>query len=241
MNYRKVYDTLMARAIGRQLDEYSEQHHIVPRCMGGGNGANVVRLTYREHFLAHWLLTKFTAGDDRTKMLWALHYMTRGRKGRKIISSWQYAIARRAAVKADKSKSFIAKQQKGKIISAKIRSKVSASIKRWWANPETQKKMNGKICSLEKRAKISAAHKGRIFSAETRVKMSDAARRRKQIIQSPEWRAKIAAAHRGMIRSLEARAKMRAAKLGSTHSAETIAKMRAIKRRRNYLGQFESL
>lgn len=32
-------------------------HHIVPKCMGGGNdNSNLIKLTYREHYLAHCLL-----------------------------------------------------------------------------------------------------------------------------------------------------------------------------------------
>ena len=36
---------------------YTEVHHIIPRYMGGGNSdENLVRLTYRQHILAHLLL-----------------------------------------------------------------------------------------------------------------------------------------------------------------------------------------
>jgi len=38
---------------------YSEMHHIIPRCIGGNDLLeNLVKLTAREHFLAHWLLWK---------------------------------------------------------------------------------------------------------------------------------------------------------------------------------------
>ena len=43
----------------RILNGYTEKHHILPVCMGGSNvKANLVRLTAREHFIAHWLLYK---------------------------------------------------------------------------------------------------------------------------------------------------------------------------------------
>lgn len=38
---------------------YTENHHIIPRCMKGKDDeSNMIRLTLREHFLAHWLLWK---------------------------------------------------------------------------------------------------------------------------------------------------------------------------------------
>jgi len=43
----------------RILPEYTETHHIKPRCRNGTNDKdNLIELTLREHFLAHWLLWK---------------------------------------------------------------------------------------------------------------------------------------------------------------------------------------
>lgn len=42
-------------------DCYTENHHILPRSLGGSNlKSNLIRLSARKHFLAHYLLTKFT-------------------------------------------------------------------------------------------------------------------------------------------------------------------------------------
>ena len=59
MNYRKHYDLLIDKARKRDKNslKYSENHHIIPRSEGGlDNKENMVSLTAREHFLAHWLL-----------------------------------------------------------------------------------------------------------------------------------------------------------------------------------------
>lgn len=59
MNYQKIYDDLIdSRRIREcQSDTYYEKHHIVMKSMGGTNdSSNIVSLTAREHFLAHWLL-----------------------------------------------------------------------------------------------------------------------------------------------------------------------------------------
>lgn len=57
MNYQKIYDQIIDRAKERKLEGYKEKHHIIPKCMGGGNEReNLVELTAREHFICHWLL-----------------------------------------------------------------------------------------------------------------------------------------------------------------------------------------
>lgn len=57
MNYAAHYDRLINRARNRTLNGYVERHHVHPKCMGGGDEiGNIVRLTGREHWLAHKLL-----------------------------------------------------------------------------------------------------------------------------------------------------------------------------------------
>jgi hypothetical protein len=64
MNYLKIYDQLIERAKKRINDGYIEKHHIVPKCKGGTDAAeNLVELTAREHFLAHWLLYRIYPED----------------------------------------------------------------------------------------------------------------------------------------------------------------------------------
>lgn len=43
-----------------------EKHHIIPRCLGG---EEVVMLTFKEHYVAHHLLTKFTKSTTKAKMM----------------------------------------------------------------------------------------------------------------------------------------------------------------------------
>lgn len=59
MNYEKLYNNLIDNAKNRQINlEYYEIHHIIPRCMNGPDDAdNLVKLTLREHYICHKLLT----------------------------------------------------------------------------------------------------------------------------------------------------------------------------------------
>lgn len=65
MNYKAIYDRLIARARIRaeKQGECYERHHVVPRCLSGGDEPqNLVLLTPEEHYLAHQLLTKIHPG-----------------------------------------------------------------------------------------------------------------------------------------------------------------------------------
>ena len=68
MNYRKIYFQLIERAkTHSNLSGYTEIHHVIPKSLGGTDlKSNLVKLTAREHFIAHWLLTKVY---DRSKLL----------------------------------------------------------------------------------------------------------------------------------------------------------------------------
>lgn len=59
MNYQKIYDSLVERRKASPFIGYTENHHIIPRCIGGSDDKdNLVALSGREHFIAHRLLTK---------------------------------------------------------------------------------------------------------------------------------------------------------------------------------------
>jgi len=76
MNYKRLYNSIVTTAQLQERECYTETHHIVPSSMGGSNDvSNLVRLTPREHFICHWLLTKFTTGINKRKMIKALSFM----------------------------------------------------------------------------------------------------------------------------------------------------------------------
>lgn len=99
MNYQKIYDDLMISRLemkserykARKQGVYFEGHHRIPKHLGGTgtsksglNNDNIVLLTAREHFLAHWMLWRIH--QDRPSAL-AFHMMTRINKNQNRISS----------------------------------------------------------------------------------------------------------------------------------------------------------
>jgi len=77
MNYVKHYSYLIERSKDRKISSYVELHHIVPKCLGGNDDpSNLVKLTAREHYIAHVLLAKIHGGT-----LWhAVNLMGRQKK-----------------------------------------------------------------------------------------------------------------------------------------------------------------
>ena len=91
--YRRWYYEIIkhAQSLNRikSKSTYYEQHHIIPKSANGTNSKdNLVLLTPREHFICHWLLIKFTSGNVKIKMMYALSFFTT-----RNINSRQYAIS----------------------------------------------------------------------------------------------------------------------------------------------------
>jgi len=194
MNHKKVYDSLIEKAKNRHLDEYCEQHHIIPRCMGGTDDkCNLVNLTAREHFLAHYLLAKMHGGDNWKPLLYwkeqnSRLYEIARKEVKKFMSSkdpWnkgltggKWSDARREAQKhvvhKGLSKETKAKMRKPKTAehAEKIRlAKLNQSEETKVKNSFKQKLRTTSAQTKEKQ-RLSAL--GRKHSAETRDRMRKA-------------------------------------------------------------------
>jgi hypothetical protein len=61
MNYKRLYKNIIEKYgyDKKPKDSYSENHHIIPRCIGGTDDKeNLIYLDARCHLLAHWLLVR---------------------------------------------------------------------------------------------------------------------------------------------------------------------------------------
>ena len=96
MNYQIIYDQIIDRAKNRKKpDCYCELHHIIPKSLGGSNDKeNLVYLTAREHFIAHWLLKNI---HKNKQMIYAFFSMTKPvGNGRTRYTSHSFKYAREA-------------------------------------------------------------------------------------------------------------------------------------------------
>jgi len=92
MNYQSHYDALVSRAKSRTLttEEYTERHHIIPRCMGGNDHMdNLVELLPEEHLIAHLLLVKIH--PENNKLVYAAHGMRNGFNNVNRVNNKKYA------------------------------------------------------------------------------------------------------------------------------------------------------
>jgi hypothetical protein len=92
MNYQRIHDAIIDRARNRKLQGYHEQHHVIPRCLGGTDDkSNLVELTAREHFIVHKLLCEIYPNND--KLFYAYYAM--GRLGVNTTGKRDYIISSR--------------------------------------------------------------------------------------------------------------------------------------------------
>lgn len=186
--YSKYYFSIISKAKSRTLspETYVERHHIIPKSLGGNNStSNLIKLTAREHFICHWLLTKMTSGDSRIKMVYALHRMqSSNTKHRGYITSITSRVFEKNRIEHSK---FISSMNKGRVCSVETKQKLSIALKGKNVGrkcPEHQKQRlrevnTGKKCkpfTEEHKHKLSIAAKSRIRAPRTeeqKQKMSE--------------------------------------------------------------------
>ena len=166
------------------LSGYTERHHIIPRSLGGSNQKeNIIKLSVRQHFVCHLLLTKMLiCSKSRGKMCWALKCMLRVRTvdGHRYIpkSSKIFELTRRAhtgILRSDEAKQKLSNARKGKTFSPhsiETRNKIGAS-------------QRGKIVQKDTREKLSAAllgkptwMKGKTHTVDSKIRMSESQKKR---------------------------------------------------------------
>lgn len=105
--YRSIVENSVER--NKNISSYTENHHILPKSIFPEFGNlrnhkwNRSKLTFREHFLAHWLLSKCMVQiKHREQMFSAISKMNCSSKDHnRIVSSWQYEIVKRASSDAN--------------------------------------------------------------------------------------------------------------------------------------------
>jgi hypothetical protein len=176
--YTRWYNKIVENANLRTIQNgYTENHHIIPRSFGGNDEpTNLVKLTAKEHFICHLLLTKMTTGNDRYKMIYALHMLSNVQnigEGRYKPSSRLYEYARKLFI--DSMDSIWTPEKRAK------QSKTISNIMKTTLTQLTPEEMSARMknsCSSaeswtdSRRKKISTALTGKVLSEATKIKMS---------------------------------------------------------------------
>ena len=204
--YHKWYDQLIDRARTRTLTGYVERHHIVPKSLGGTNEkSNLVRLTAREHLVAHMLLVKFVENPDPMwRALWCMANMGETKLTGKL---YEQARIKLSAIQKGRPSPL-----KGKTMSEETKKRMSASRKlRAPHSEETKKRMSaaqkGRPSLFKGRP---SPLKGKPRTEETKKRMSAAQKGR--LPPTEETREKMRQAHTGKMHSNETRQRMSASR-----------------------------
>lgn len=170
--YSKWYFNIIEKRRTFSYDGYTEKHHIIPRCLGGTDIQNTVRLTAKEHFVCHHLLTKMMTGKDWFNVVFAFNFMrvkSSNHQRNFLISSRTYKTIKEMLSKT------MSENRRGKLHSEESKKKMSL-IKLQMSN-ETKKKMSiaqtGKIIPESVKKKISASTLGRQLEEDHCLKISD--------------------------------------------------------------------
>jgi hypothetical protein len=90
--YNRFIESRLNRTI--QDNAIMEVHHIIPKCAGGDDSPNnLIKITVREHFIAHWMLSKVGVDEVWYKLRFAFGFMSVSSKSnsyRKFLTSKQF-------------------------------------------------------------------------------------------------------------------------------------------------------
>lgn len=198
------YTQFIGSLHGQSVDGYAEVHHIVPRSLGGSNDAdNLIRLTARQHFVAHWMLARALGGSAARAFFMMSNF---GRYGQ--VNSTTYAIARQEyaeqvsqQLKGKPSQCPFSEETKQKMREAKLGRSLREETKQ-----KLRIAMLGQKRGPEFAAKVSEAKRGRsngrsghVMSAQTKQRIGDAQRGALNHMtgrkHSPETKEKMRIAH----------------------------------------------
>ena len=137
------------------IDGYYEEHHIIPKAFDGSDRKeNLIKLTARQHFVAHWILARALGGPASRAFFMMSNF---GKYGK--VNSVVYDKARKEYAK------LVSLQMKNNPINYEFtvehRAKLSSAKK-------------GTTLSIETRQKISDRQIGRKLTKETKQKISQA-------------------------------------------------------------------
>jgi hypothetical protein len=208
MNYIRIYNSIIERAKTRILPGYFEQHHILPKCLGGTNEqTNLVKLTPEEHYVVHQLLIKIYPYNHKlvfaaVRMLFhnsnnRINNKLYGWLKRKHQNIWRYN-----AIKMwDERKEQIIKNMKISFNKPEQIEQRSKAMKKVWSNAPEERK--DQIRRLQVKATELAAKKNKELWKDPafREKMKyrnhgNNSKKLKEKWADPIWREKMLAARK---------------------------------------------
>lgn len=194
------YQRFIGSLRGQSVDGYAEVHHIVPRSLGGSDDVeNLIRLTARQHYIAHWMLARALGGSASRAFFMMSNF---GKYGQ--VNSTTYEIAR---------------QEYAMLAGEQMRGRVMPPVSDETREKQRQAKLGRKL-SPEHIEKVRRTRIGKKMGPEFAAKVSEAKRGRSNgrlgHLMSEATKQRIGDAQRGALNHMA----------GRKHSPETKEKMR---------------
>jgi hypothetical protein len=203
------YQRFIGSLRGQSVDGYAEVHHIVPRSLGGSDDAdNLIRLTARQHYIAHWMLARALGGAAARAFFMMSNF---GKYGQ--VNSTTYQIAR---------------QEYALLVVDQMRGRVMPPVSQETREKQRKAKLGRKL-SPEHIEKVRRTRIGKKMGPEFAAKVSEAKRGKSNgrlgHSVSEATKKRIGDAQRGILNHMA----------GRKHSPETREKMRLahMKRKQN--------
>lgn len=170
-HYYKRYLKFIEAIKQNPQEGVKECHHIIPKSLGGKNvKENLINLTPRQHYIAHWLLWKVYQNKEMTLAFWIMSNMIEKGVWHKINSkTFQTLKEQHQKIQSEKM------TKNNPMYDEKSRKKLSQSRKKlnWSPSDEHKKQISDAQKSKPKtelhRKKISESLRGKI-KTETHIK-----------------------------------------------------------------------
>ena len=146
--YTRWYYNIIDHRKKNIFEGYTENHHIIPSCMGGSNKKdNLIRLTAREHFICHLLLVKMTTGREKNKLWYALNHMliSSDNQQRYMPSSRTYSY-----IKEELSK-VMSENNRERWKTTDIRDRMKLGQEIYWQDPKNRDRVSKQFTSMNEK------------------------------------------------------------------------------------------
>lgn len=196
--YLKTYEALVIKALKRglsrkKLDYYTEKHHILPKCMNGKDSKdNYVLLTFREHIIAHMLLSRMYPNNNELSHV--VYFMLSSSKNNNIYNNTRrtkFKISNTKELEEIRIKSveYLREINTGKFVSEETKLRISKGKSGLKLSEDAKRSMAlgrvGMVFTEERKKKISDALKGQKISDKSlKLRKLNIIRRKK--VQAPD-------------------------------------------------------
>lgn len=193
MNYLKVYNSLIEKGKNNIFnnDDYYETHHIIPKSIGGSdNEDNLVKLTAREHFVAHWLL--FRLYPTNKQIAAAFHIIAFGTNCRNTRKNHEgYVPSSRAIAEARMAKVLHNKGNKhSEDTIQKMKNTWAKKIENGYIGPTTGRKTSDVTKEKQRKSKLGKSRPTEVIDKIRNTKLGNTKEQRELKIKLREDKLK---------------------------------------------------